>query len=384
VLAAVATSATASAWDGSVGGDVKVYGFGLLDGSVAGRRDVELGLFRLKGELRRSDELLFDVQGVLAVSSPRVVGTTRIATGTTPRLLDLQHVFVDEPDVEIAAELDRLSVTWQPPGLRLVVGRQAITWGVSYFWPALDLFAPFPPERIDREYKPGVDAVRLTVALGSLSEVDVVAAGQGTSLPEDGSIGALLRVHAGAADVGVMGGWFHRDIVAGAFLTANVRGTGVYGEVAYTDSGDPQDRQLDRAHFWRASVGFDRQLTPTVAVSVEGAWNGFGTSNVDRYEQVAASDRVRRGEVTSLGQWYVGASASWQAHPLLVLTAAVLANLNDGSVMLLPQAAWSLGDNVVLELGGVVGLGPGPGADGQLRSEYGGVDAVYAAIRLYF
>jgi hypothetical protein len=131
-------------------------------------------------------------------------------------------------------------------------------------------------------------------------------------------------------------------------------------------------------------VGFDRQLTPTVAVSVEGAWNGFGTSNVDRYEQVAASDRVRRGEVTSLGQWYVGASASWQAHPLLVLTAAVLANLNDGSVMMLPQAAWSLGDNVVLELGGVVGLGPGPAADGQLRSEYGGVDAVYAAIRLYF
>jgi hypothetical protein len=105
---------------------------------------------------------------------------------------------------------------------------------------------------------------------------------------------------------------------------------------------------------------------------------------VDRYEQVAASDRVRHGEVTSLGQWYVGASASWQVHPLLVLTAAVLANLNDGSVMLLPQAAWSLGDNVVLELGGVVGLGPGPAADGQLRSEYGGVDAVYAAIRLYF
>jgi hypothetical protein len=36
-----------------------------------------------------------------------------------------------------------------------------------------------PPERIDREYKPGVDAVRGTVALGTLSRIDVVGAALG-------------------------------------------------------------------------------------------------------------------------------------------------------------------------------------------------------------
>jgi len=57
--------------------------------------------------------------------------------------------------------------------------------------------APFLPERIDREYKPGV-------------------------------------INLGAADVGGMAGWFHEDIVAGVFVTASVLGTGLRAEVAFT------------------------------------------------------------------------------------------------------------------------------------------------------
>lgn len=94
---------------------------------------------------------------------------------------------------------------------------------------------------------------------------------------------------------------------------------------------------------------------------------------------------MRRGEVPSLGQWYLGATVAWQAHPLVVVTASALVNLGDGSVLLLPHIDWSLTDNLVLVLGAVVGLGPGPRPDGELRSEYGAaIDSVYAAIRAYF
>ena len=134
-------------------------------------------------------------------------------------------------------------------------------------------------------------------------------------------------------------GWFHRDVVAGAFVTADVRGTGVRAEVAFTDSGDPADAPLDRERFWPAGIGLDRQLTPTVAASLEANWNGFGTLDVDRYRETAEADRVRRGEVPSLGQWYLGATVAWQAHPLVVVTANALANLGDGSVLLLPASA---------------------------------------------
>ena len=385
VAVGVGGATPAVAWEIHVGGDARYYQFGLLDADVEGRRDLELGLFRLDVTASSAAGILVEAQGVLDVTSPAEARTTAVVTGTTRHLLDLQYVFVDEPDIRVAAELDRLSVTWQRPEFRLVVGRQAITWGVNYFWPVLDLFGPFSPERIDREYKPGVDAVRLTAQLGALSELDVVAAVLGTSLQEDGSVGVLPRVHLGAADVGAMLGWFHRDVVAGAFVAADVRGTGVRAEVAYTDSGDPADAQLGRKHFWRAGVGLDRQITTTVSASLEASWNGFGTLDVSRYRETAEADRVRRGEVPSLGQWYLGAAVAWQAHPLVIVTANTLVNLGDGSVLLLPHIDWSLTDNLVLVLGGVVGLGPGPRADGELRSEYGAaINSVYAAIKAYF
>lgn len=385
ILFGVGATGPAVAWDLRLHGDARHYQFGLLEADVEGRHDLELGLLRLGLAARSPADVLIEAQGVLEATSPAAARTTALVTGTTRRLLDLEHVFLDDPDLRLAAELDRLSVTWQRPTFRLVAGRQAITWGVNYFWSVLDLFGPFPPERTDREYKPGVDAVRLTLSLGSLSELDLVAAGQGTSIERDGSLGALPRVHVGSADVGAMAGWFHRDVVAGAFVAADVRGTGIRAEGAFTDSGDSDDARLGRKRFWRAGMGLDRQLTTTVAASLEAAWNGFGAANADRYRETAEADRVRRGEVPSLGQWYLGASATWQAHPLVTVTASALANLGDGSVLLLPRIDWSLTDDLVLALGAVVGLGPGPRPSGELRSEYGAaVDSVYAAIKVYF
>jgi hypothetical protein len=283
------------------------------------------------------------------------------------------------------AEIDRLMLTWQRTAFRLVVGRQPITWGVNYFWPVLDLFAPFAPERTDREYKPGVDAVRLTVPLGPLSEVEAVAAGQGASLRDDGSVAALMRLHLGPADVGAMAGRFHRDLVLGGFVAADLRGTGLRAEIAFTDSGDPGDRGLGRASFWRASAGLDRQLTPVLTLTAEAGWNGFGADDPDGYPGIAAADRVRRGEVSSIGRAYAGASLTWQAHPLVSVTGILLVNLSDASGLLLPHLDWSLADNLSLVVGALAGLGPGPRADGHPGSEYGAVPAtVYVALKAYF
>ena len=384
-LALLFLAAPAAAWETRLGGDVRVYPFLVVDPDPGERRDAELGLFRLKLESRLGETWAIEVHGLAGVVSPAGPTATSIATGTTRRLLDLETTLVDERAVRVTLELDRLNVAWRHPAFRLVAGRQAVTWGVDYFWPVLDLFAPFPPERVDREYKPGVDALRLTVPVGPLSELDLVAAGQGSSVGDDGSLAALGRVNVGPADVGAMLGRFHRDTVVGAFLTANVRGTGLRGEVAFTDSGDPADARLGRARFWRAGAGLDRQLTATLTLTAEAAFNGFGVDDPRRYPVIAATDRVRRGEVNSPGRYYFGASLAWQVHPLVALTGSALVNLGDGSALLLPRADWSLADNLSLVLGGTFGLGPGREADGRPGSEYGSAaSTLYAAVRAYF
>ena len=382
--ACVDSAAHAESW--KLGGDARVYQFLRLGGDDDSRRDAELGIGRLKLDATLPAGFGLEAHGVFSLLSPSGTPAQTIASGTTRRFLDLQHTFESGNDAAMTLEADRLNVRWERPGvMRVVAGRQAITWGVSVLWPVLDLFAPFAPERIDREYKPGVDAFRATVALGTLSEVDVVGAMLGSSVSRDGSIGALARVNLGPADVGVMLGHFHTDTVAGGFVTANVLGTGLRGEIAFTDSGDPADAALDRSQFWRATVGVDRQLTPTVSITAEASWNGFGTDRPQDYPRFAAADRVRRGEITSLGRYYLGVSLTWLAHPLLTVTGTTLVNASDGSALLLPYLDWSLADDVSLVFGGLFGIGAGRASDGRLQSEYGVVpETVYTAIRVYF
>ncbi len=385
-LVAILALATAEGGEIQYGGDVRYYQFLPLEDTGAERLHAELGIFRLKLTGFLTDELRVEAHGVALFSSPPVAAAaTSVASGGTRRFFDLEYRFIDNEDLRGVAEIDRLYLRWDHTSFRLVAGRQALTWGVNFFWPVLDLFAPFAPERIDREYKPGVDAVRLTVPMGDFSEVEVVAAGQVSDLPDGLSLGTLGRFHTGAADLGFMAGRFHGDIVLGGFVTADFFGTGLRGEAAFTDSDEQADEELERGRFLRLTGGFDRQLTPTLTLMAEVSWNGFGAEEAEDYLEFADSDRVSRGEVTSLGRAYTGVSLAWLAHPLVMVSGAVLTNWGDGSFLLQPFAEWSASDNVAVVFGGLFGSGPGLDSEDQLQSEYGIIPRiVYGAVRAYF
>jgi hypothetical protein len=367
------------------GGDARLYAFLALEDIPDRRNDSELGILRLKLDTVFSDEVNLEVHGVVQASSPPLFLGSSIATGGTRRYFDLETTLIENDDLLVTAELDRLFVRWDRPGFRLVAGRQAITWGVAYLWPVLDLFAPFAPQRIDRDYKPGVDAVRVTVPLGDFSEVDLVAAGQGQDLPDDFSAGGLARFNAGTSDFGVMAGSFHTDTVVGGFVTTDVEGTGLRGEVSFTESGDSEDSEIDRERFVRATVGVDRQLTATLTLTAEAAWNGYGADDPSDYPRIAVSDRVQRGEVNSLGRSYAGVSLAWQVHPLVTASAAVLGNLGDSSVLIQPTVSWSVSNTVTALFGLFWGVGDGLDAEGRLQSEYGAAPtSVWASIQAFF
>ncbi len=395
-----------------LGGDVRVFAFRILeetdlagdgepaeeDGAAAGAGGVELGILRLKLDSRwRSgdrDRFRFEMHGTAhAVSPPGSGAVTSVATGDTRRFFDLTKDSFGGGDIAGATEIDRFNLRWDRPGFRMVAGRQAITWGVNYFWPVLDLFAPFAPQRIDRDYKPGVDALRFTVPVDDFSEIEVIAAGQGARTPDDLSLASMGRFHAdlgeGAStvDFGYMVGGFHRDFVLGGFFSADVRGTGLRGEVSWTSPGcDPESAHpvFGCGDFWRLTVGVDGLLTPRLTLIGEASWNGFGAGDPADYTRLAEADRVRRGEVVSLGRRYAGLSLAWQAHPLLTVTGAVLANRDDGSALFQPGVAWSVSDSVTWTAGLIASTGRGV-RDGVLGSEYGAVPVVaWTSVVAYF
>ncbi len=395
-----------------VGGDIRLFAFRILeetdlagdgepaeeDGAAAGAGGVELGILRLKLDSRWSsgdrDRFRFELHGTAqAISPPGSGAVTSVATGDTRRFFDLTKDSFGGGDVAGTTEIDRFNLRWDRPGFRMVAGRQAVTWGVNYFWPVLDLFAPFAPQRIDRDYKPGVDALRFTVPVDDFSEVEIIAAGQGARTRDDLSLASMGRFHAdlgeGAStvDFGYMVGGFHRDFVLGGFFSADVRGTGLRGEVSWTSPGcDPESSHpvFGCGDFSRLTVGVDRLLTPTLTLIGEVSWNGFGAGDPADYTRLAEVDRVRRGEVVSLGRRYAGLSLAWQAHPLLTVTGAVLANRDDGSALFQPGIAWSVSDSVTWTAGLIASTGRGV-RDGVLGSEYGAVPVVaWSSLTAYF
>ncbi|MCZ6484533.1 MAG: hypothetical protein O6826_02405 [Acidobacteria bacterium] len=353
-----------------------------------GRRDTELLILRLTGDGFFGQHVRLETHPLLQFASPSLLGPSGLATSTTPTFLPLEHVFSDSPDVELIGSFDRLNLKIDLNQVRIVVGRQAVTWGVAYFWPSLDLFAPFAPRRVDRDYKPGIDAIRSTIPLGAFSEVEVIGAVLGPSLSRDGSLGALTRFNLGPLDWGLMGGKFHRDTVAGSFLTADAWGTGLRGEVSWTQSGDPEDRVRDRRTFWRANAGVDRQLTPTLSVTAEFAFNGYGASQASQYLDWSRADRVLRGEINALGRFYAGVSGGWRFHPLGTLTNTLLINWQDPSALWVPSFRWSTSNNSDVLAGAQIGIGKGLQSSGMgpvPQSEYGLVpNTLFAAIRVYF
>ncbi|MDX1384545.1 MAG: hypothetical protein R3190_12915 [Thermoanaerobaculia bacterium] len=385
VLAAALAAAPAVA-ETELGADLRYYQFFIVEDIDIDRRHAEIAVLRGKLESEIAEALQLEAHAVLAFNSPpRISNSADILSGGTRRLLDLSVTLVDDDNVLGIAELDRLNLKWEHTDFDLVAGRQAVTWGVNYFWPVLDLFAPFAPEQIDRDYKAGVDAIRTVVPTGSFSEVEVIVAGQGEELPEELSYASLGRLHSGTTDFGFMAGSFHEDIVAGAFFSADVSGVGIRGELAYTDSGDPADAEIDRETFARATFGVMRLLTPESTLVAEVSWNGFGADDPEGYARTAASDRVRRGEVSSLGRLYGGVSFGWQLSPLWTLSEAVLVNLDDDSVLLQSFADWSVTSALTVQLGASVGFGDDLGPEGQIRSEYGAVPVnVWAAVKAFF
>jgi hypothetical protein len=388
-----------------LGSTEKHGGFGLADARI-----------KLEGahQGRWKWELHYRTQA-LASSFPDVRGT--LWTGgfaRPPRWLPLETTTPDGANFEWVHEVDRLNLQVRLGPVHLIVGRQAVSFGVGFVWQPADLVATFSPLEVDREFKPGVDALRLNLALGALTELALVFAAGGPTctrgrLPDtsacrdpeprfslDHSVGvARLRTTVGRVDLGGLAGWVRGDVVAGAFATAalgrfRLRSEAVLThdpnvDLTYAGSGNPQGQS---ATFARAVLGLDYQFHSKRPLFVLGEiyYNGFGSLRASDYPALARRARVTEfAEVQNVGVLYLAAGLSFEPHHRLPLSLTLLANLFDPSMLVAASVTYKLADESVLEIGAYLPFGPAPARDLTVRSEFGFYPNLYfAAWKLYF
>jgi len=290
--------------------------------------------------------------------------------------------------------LDRLYALWSFDRADLLIGRQAIAWGSARVVNPTDVIAPYAFTTINQEERYGVDAVRLRVPFGALSELDLGYVPGDEFDFRNSAMFVRHRFNVSNTDVGLLAMGFRRHLLLGLDVARSLGDAGVWVEAAYVKPGFLEhDDDDDDKGYLRSSVGADTRLAADTYGFVELHFNSAGASHEEEYADVVSTPAYIDGAVYLLGQRYAALGVSHQFSPLWTLTGTLLCNVDDHSAHCSTQLEYNVATDLYVTLGVSLGLGANPGvvtdADSteaiSYESEFGAYsDFVFAVLRRYF
>jgi hypothetical protein len=279
------------------------------------------------------------------------------ALGLTPSLgeaqagvewLPLQWTIAEGERASWRHRFDRLLIT-APVGrsAEITAGRQTISWATSLIFTPADPFAPFDPADPFREFRAGVDAVRLQGFSGAFTELDFVFRPADTRAGT--TITALGRITTatGPWEISGWAGVLHDGGATSAAATLTAAGTAFRGEAELRWPDDVV----------RFSIGADRSFPLAGRDVLEYQRDGYGATDPDDYLDVLLSDPYSRGEMQVIGRNETAIQTSWQASPLVTTDFLTIWNMDDGSFLLSPAASYSVSNEVYVRGGFFFGIG---------------------------
>lgn len=295
--------------------------------------------------------------------------------------------------------LDRAWIAYQPEGFSLILGRQAIGWGRGNFFSAVDLFAPFSPLELDREWRPGVDALQADVQVADrLALGCVIAAGSDPlaagSSPDWNDSAVAARVHGTvfSLDGELIAGRRGADRVVGCAGSLPAWGAEVHAEAAvFLTPGDIPDAGMFGNRDWvpKFVLGASNHFAwgNGLDLALEYHYSGFGVADPaqlpERLADPAYQARYLRGDSQIPGKAAVSLQASYSLTEFIIASGHLLQSLTDSSGVLAPAVQWNFAENVTLVGSGVWAYGA-PDALGRPQSQYGGTPLTWIMqVRLY-
>jgi hypothetical protein len=290
----------------------------------------------------------------------------------------------------LGQNLDRASITFHAQPADITVGRQPIAWGSARAVNPTDVLAPFAFDALDTEDRIGIDAVRIRIPLGTLSEIDTgYVFGRDLKFRNSAFYGRT-RFNLHNADISLLLMGFRKNLLSGFDLASSIRGAGFWLETAYVFVNAFNDEAGGTNNYFRASTGWDYSFSKKTYAFIEYHFNGAGTSVPQDYFKGFAKPAYTKGSVYLMGRHYIIPGIRYQVTPLITLSGQSLINVADPSVYLTPQVEYNIANNVYLGAGTFVGIGKKPLASSDegsplLRSEFGSYSSFYfGSIRYYF
>ena len=255
----------------------------------------------------------------------------------------------------------------------------------------MDIFSPFSPLEVDREWRQGVDAARVEYQLSDTSSAEVIAAIGETW--EKSALIARLRGYFDDIDAEFIFGKRADDLMVAGVASAAVMEAEVHCELALYNTPEAQtdggifnnDHEVAKAVFG-GSYTFD--VGHGLTFLAEYHYSGFGLKDVSRAtDKIAEStfaERVIRGDTQTLGREAFAYQLSYPFSISLNGAFLVLHSPQDGSAVLSPSLIWDFSKSASL-LGSIfIPFGNQP-YGGQVKSEYGSTPlSFFLQLRMYY
>ena len=285
------------------------------------------------------------------------------------RVMDLTWNIDRGDDHQLLHRIDRLALKFRAANWGVTVGRQAVSWGSGRVFQPMDLFNPFAPTAVDRDYKAGDDLLLVERLFADGSDLQLLAVGRRDDeerfTGQAGSLAAKWHTFLGEGELELLAARHIADQVYGATVRWPVKGALLRSDVVATRLRDG-DWELSAV----ANIDYSLMWGERNAyLFAEYFHSDFGVHELpDQIVMLPEALRLRlqRGELFNLMRDYLAAGGSVEWHPLWNHSVTIIANLHDASTLLQTQVTFEPGDHQRLEFGAVVPLG-------NKGDEFGGV-----------
>lgn len=277
----------------------------------------------------------------------------------------LAKVFEHGKDTRTVLGFDRLAFRYRVASTSLTVGRQAVTWGSGFVFNPLDLFNPYAPTTVDREYKTGADLLQLEKLFdaGELQALYIMRQDSGRSSSE--VLTGAIKWHALVGDLEyelVVAQHFEENVF-GAMFRRSLAGSLVRVDLLNTCH--------DNDCVFSGLVNIDRAFTVgrlPIYAFVELFHNGYGVNDLNQ-DVVSDSlvERIQRGELFTLMRDYTAFGVNTVWHAQWTQSVSLIGNVGDGSALFQTFFTFDPSDNARVQFGVVMPFGTTDGEFGERR-----------------
>lgn len=286
------------------------------------------------------------------------------------RLFNLTATIYDEGSAAAVHRIDRASARYASENFVFRAGRDVVSWGNGLVYQPMDIFNPFSPTAVDKEYKPGDDLLYTQWLYESGDDLQLIAVPRrnsgGTVDVASSSLATKYRVRFGNTDTDFLFARHYDENLVGVGAASDWGGAVVRGDVTVsaTSNGTILSGVANISYSWLWAKH-------NVSGFAEYFRNGFGVAD-GNYDSAALAnntsliDRLSRGELFNISRDYLVGGLTVELTPRWQFSPILFWNLNDGSALWQFGASFDWKENATVLLGGIVPSGP-------QGTEFGGI-----------